>query len=120
VDIYTYYFLLTRGRPFVLPLLLIAPSSARITYNWRGRTPLTSVLHRALHIIPSDHSTRFGSYPDRGVRERAGSADFLEEFFSVTTELVKLDVWGRTGFDVSGQRPVRRAEFAGDSLNAGN
>jgi len=44
---------------------------------------------------------------------------FREEFFSETAELVKLDVWGRTGFDVSGQRPVRRAEFAGDSLNAG-
>src|SRR5829696_2082386 len=48
------------------------------------------------------------------------SASFREEFFSETAELVKLEVWGRTGFDVSGQRPVRRAEFAGDSLNAGN
>jgi hypothetical protein len=27
--------------------------------------------------------------------------------------------WGRSGFDVSGQRPVRHVEFAGDSLNAG-
>jgi hypothetical protein len=43
VAIYAYYFLLTRGRPFVLPLLLLATLSARITYNWRGRTPLTSV-----------------------------------------------------------------------------
>jgi len=47
-------------------------------------------------------------------------ASFLDAVFSETAELVKLGVWGRTGFDVSGQRPVRRAEFAGDSLNAGS
>src|SRR5215207_8342205 len=37
VAIYTYYFLLTRGRPFVLPLLLRAHSSARLPDSHRGR-----------------------------------------------------------------------------------
>ncbi len=48
------------------------------------------------------------------------SLNCREQLFSETSELVKLPVWGRTGFDVSGQRLVRRAEFAGDSLNAGS
>jgi hypothetical protein len=29
--------------------------------------------------------------------------------------MLKYIFWGRTGFDVSGPRPARRAEFAGDS-----
>lgn len=51
-----------------------------------------------------------------GLSSWAGVALLL---ISETAENGKIPVWGRTGFDVSGQRLVRRAEFAGDSLNAG-
>src|SRR5829696_5002551 len=53
VAIYAYYFLLTRGRPFVLPLLLLAHSSARLTYSRRGRTLRKLCVHTQNPIILS-------------------------------------------------------------------
>src|SRR5215212_2455168 len=46
-------FLLTRGRPFVLPLLLLAHSSARLTYSRRGRTLRKLCVHTQNPIILS-------------------------------------------------------------------
>src|SRR5215203_7306330 len=46
----SYLFLLTRGRPFVLPLLLLlAHSSARLTYSRRGRTLSHKLCRRCAH-----------------------------------------------------------------------
>src|SRR5215204_1755563 len=50
----SYLFLLTRGRPFVLPLLLLlAHSSARLTYSRRGRTLRKLCVHTQNPIILS-------------------------------------------------------------------
>src|SRR5215204_3287713 len=48
----SYLFLLTRGRPFVLPLLLRAHSSIRITYSHHGRTTSrTRVYEKACLLV---------------------------------------------------------------------
>ena len=55
------------------------------------------------------------SYPPISVT--SGPSRLLMTTYALSGILI--DYGGVTGFDVSGQRPVRRAEFAGDSLNAG-